>query len=240
MPIDRRQQVVDALRGVDGTWGAPETLASRLCDFCLERVRARGAAVSVLSNHDVVAVIASSGNLVADFVEAQSRYQSGPSIEAARSGVAVLEPDLAGRGLLRWPRLVTDPAASRVAGAYAFPLAYGAVSIGLLDLVTGRDDRELSADQVALALTVSEVAFEGLLWLQSGRANDDLSPTIASSGEQSWVIHQAAGMVAVQLDVAVTDALQALRDEASARRRTVGDLAEAVVSRQFSFAESGA
>jgi hypothetical protein len=240
MPIDRRRQVIDALRAADGTWGAPETLASRLCDFCLERVRARGVAVSVVSNHDVVAVIASSGDLVDDFVEAQSRRQSGPSIEAARSGVAVLEPDLAGRGLLRWPRLVPDPAAARVAGAYAFPLAYGAVSVGMLDLVTGHGDRALSADQVALALTVSEVALEGLLWLQSGRGNGDLSPTIASAGEQSWVIHQAAGMVSVQLDVEVTNALQRLRDEASARRRTVGDLAEAVVSRQFTFVDSDA
>lgn len=49
------------------------------------------------------------------------------------------------------------------------------------------------------------------------------------------VVHQAAGMVSVQLDLTVTDALARLRGYAYAQNRRLADICADVVARRLSF-----
>ena len=50
-------------------------------------------------------------------------------------------------------------------------------------------------------------------------------------------VHQASGMVSVQLGISVGDALSRLRARAFAADRTIGDVAADVVARQLRFDE---
>jgi hypothetical protein len=60
------------------------------------------------------------------------------------------------------------------------------------------------------------------------------SPT---SGTFRFVVHQAAGMIAVQLGITVADALVQLRARAFSTDRPIVDIARDVVARRLRFAD---
>jgi hypothetical protein len=62
-----------------------------------------------------------------------------------------------------------------------------------------------------------------------------LADELARSSDLHLVVHQAAGMVAVQLGISVADALVRLRAHAYAHERPLRDLADDVVARRVRF-----
>ena len=145
---------------------------------------------------------------------------------ASASGAAVLVPDLAdvnSPALQRWPTFAKEAVGVGVHAAFAFPLLLGTSCVGALGLyrtepgpLTSSEVSEgvLSAGTVALTLA------EGLDGLPQ--------PT----GLDPMTVHQAAGMVMVQLDVPIDQALLRMRAIAYAEGQTVDELADAIVGRR--------
>lgn len=62
-----------------------------------------------------------------------------------------------------------------------------------------------------------------------------LGPAAQDGWAHRAVVHQATGMIAVQLDSSLDDAIARLRSEAFAGRRSLYDLARDVVARRVRF-----
>jgi hypothetical protein len=167
--------------------------------------------------------------------DAQLTLGLGPAHDALARAVPVLVPDLAGESRARWPLLA---AAVQLGGAlFAIPLTLGATRVGVLDLYRSRPG-PLTEPELGASLDVAELVATLLLlsseWdLASPGAEEDggLWPPATGSVDDR-VVHQASGMVSVQLDRTVGDALLLLRARAFADGRPLLDLARDVVARR--------
>ena len=84
---------------------------------------------------------------------------------------------------------------------------------------------------------MAEVAAEAVLAMQAGGSAGVLAAALEEGSNFQYVVHQAAGMVSVQLGVSVAQALVRLRAYAFAQERLLADVAADVVARRLHFAE---
>jgi hypothetical protein len=166
--------------------------------------------------------------------QVQYTMGEGPCVDAYRQGRPVLEPDLAGSGSDRWAAFAEPVVAAGVGAVFGFPLRVGAVRLGALNLYRDRPG-DLTDDQHADALVLAEVTTEAILLLQASAPAGTLADELARSADLHLVVHQAAGMVAVQLGINVADALVRLRAHAFAEGTPVQKVAEDVVARRLHF-----
>jgi hypothetical protein len=84
---------------------------------------------------------------------------------------------------------------------------------------------------------LAEVATSAVLFLQSGAPVGTMAATLSLAGSNRIVVHQATGMVSVQLGVTVGDALARLRGFAVTADRPLEQVAADVVARKLRFDE---
>lgn len=157
----------------------------------------------------------------------QHTLGEGPGVAASDSGAAVLVPDLAdleGSTNQRWPTFAAEAILLGVRAAFAFPLLLGSSSVGALSLY-----RHESGDLTTEAVTQGWVAADAVAMTLA-----DPDEIVAGSIEQLDVmrVHQAAGMVTVQLGLPIDQALLRMRGTAFAEGLTVDELAAAIVERR--------
>jgi hypothetical protein len=115
---------------------------------------------------------------------------------------------------------------------FVLPLTIGAIDVGALEL--HRDEpAPLEPAHVGDALAYGELILLLLLDEQAGiTPRDGQLPGFSLRTSQ---VHQATGMVAVQLDVGLDDAFARLRARAFAEARPLSELAADVVARRIRF-----
>jgi hypothetical protein len=166
--------------------------------------------------------------------QVQYALGEGPCVDAYRKGRPTLEPDLAGAGSGRWAAFAEPVLAAGVRAVFGFPLRVGAARLGALNLYKDRAG-DLTDDQHAAALVVADVSAEAVLLLQARAPAGTMADELARSAELHLVVHQAAGMVAVQLGITVADALVRLRAHAFAAGTPLQEVADEVVARRLRF-----
>jgi hypothetical protein len=82
---------------------------------------------------------------------------------------------------------------------------------------------------------MADVAAEAVLLLQADAPPGILAAELEAGADFKYVVHQASGMVAAQLDVSVAQALIRLRAYAFANERALTDVASAVVGQSLRF-----
>ncbi|MER5948878.1 GAF and ANTAR domain-containing protein [Streptomyces sp. NPDC001904] len=174
------------------------------------------------------------------FEELQFTVGEGPGPDAVRAGVPVLEPDLRRVRHDRWPALLPAAQELGVHGVCCFPLALGGVRLGTLTLLCdgarGLSARQLTDTDMLVAALNSVLLTERGPPLPDGTepAGGD-EPLWPVEGLHRAVVHQAAGMVSVQLASTMEEALVRLRAFAYGSDRPLGDVAEDVVARRMRF-----
>lgn len=201
----------------------------RLCAALVRAVPAEGAGVSLMNDTHVGGLAGAVGPTCAALEELQVTVGEGPSVEAFSSRRPVLEPDLAGRGMRRWPEYSPAARSHGVESVFAFPLQIGAARLGVLDLVRGRPGR-LSADEMSDALAFADVAVSTLLDGQARAAAGHPAEGLEDVLAYRTQLYQAQGMLMVMLGVSVTDAMVRLRAHAYARERPLGEVARDIVA----------
>ena len=114
---------------------------------------------------------------------------------------------------------------------FTFPLAIGVVRAGVLVLYQAGEGAA-SADRLREMLGFADLLLAVLLSERAGLATLPLAddfPLVRS------VVHQATGMIAAQLDIAMDDAFARMRARAFADDRRLADVAEDVVARKLQF-----
>lgn len=162
----------------------------------------------------------------------------GPCVDAYRNDSPVLEPDLVRPETLRW--LAFSEAAVKIGAqaVFGFPLQVGAVRLGALNLYRDRPGA-LSEEQYANALAAAAIVAQAVLVLQAKAPDGMLAQELERSSDFQYVVHQAAGMVAVQLSVSVTEAMIRLRAYAFGNERVLRQVAGEVVDRTLRFDSAG-
>jgi GAF domain-containing protein len=165
--------------------------------------------------------------------ELQFSLGEGACVEAAVTGRPVLVADLHDTTeVSRWPIFAAAVVEQSDVGAlFAVPLQWGAINLGVLDLYR-RAPGLLSEAQLRDVMSATDLA--ALMFL--GVRTDP--------GDGAWLdhsvhgrveVHQATGMVLVQLGVSATDALARMRAYAFVEQRLLSDVAHDVVSRRLCF-----
>jgi GAF domain-containing protein len=171
--------------------------------------------------------------------ELQYALGEGPCIDAHNLGRPVLEPDLAEPSTLRWSAFTKPALDAGVRAIFGFPLHVGAIRLGALNLYRDRPG-PLTAEQHADALVAADVATHAILALQADAPPGQLAAELEAGSDFRYVVHQASGMVAAQLDISVGQALIRLRAYAFGNERALADVAHDVVTRALRFdARSG-
>jgi GAF domain-containing protein len=164
----------------------------------------------------------------------QYELGEGPCVDAFHKDRPVLEPDLAEPATMRWVAFGAPVLAAGVRAVFGFPMRVGAVRLGALNLYRDRPG-PLTDDQHTDALVLAEVAAVWVLSVQAGAVPGELAAELEAGANFPMVVHQAAGMVAVQLGVSVAQALVRLRAHAFAADRPLTDAAADVVARRLRF-----
>ncbi|WP_166678064.1 GAF and ANTAR domain-containing protein [Kribbella kalugense] len=152
--------------------------------------------------------------VIGELDELQFELGEGPSSDAAATSSPVLEADLAGlEAGQRWPAFAAAGADRGFRGVFAFPVTAGAARLGVLTIYR-REPGPLQSDQVADALVFADAIFVLALDHRQG-VSAELGEVIETAfTARRAEVHQAAGRLASQQRISVTDALARLRAHA--------------------------
>jgi GAF domain-containing protein len=200
-----------------------------LCVASAVAIGVAGAGVILMSGGKALGSVCASGPMTEAVEEVQFTLGEGPCVDAFRTKEPVLAPDLADPRFTRWPGFGEGARTAGVRAAFGFPLLIQSVCFGALNLyhdVPGA----LTDEQYADAIAVAHVASRQVLGWQSVAGPGSLAWQLEHVPMHRAVVHQAGGMVSVQADISVADAVVMLRAYSFAEDRPIGDVATDIVS----------
>lgn len=171
--------------------------------------------------------------------EAQFAVGEGPCVEAVDNGRPVMQPHLAETGVRRWPGFAEQAVVAGVVAVFALPLQVGAIKLGALGVYRGHVG-PLTSSELADALAYADAGTLLALHLQVPSSSDHGAGRLAEALDDRAEVHQATGMISVQLRVGLPEALLRLRAHAYAHNRSVADVAAHVIERRLRFDHSDA
>ncbi|GAB3230173.1 GAF domain-containing protein [Mycolicibacterium hippocampi] len=219
-----------------------------ICDTAVRLTGADGAALAVLTpTRGVRELVYATDALAQQLDEVQFTVGEGPCLDAYHEDRPLLCAELDDETLDRWPAFSSELVGLEVAALFAFPVPGQHRPMGVLELYRRTagalsEQAHQSAQLCATALqktlesnwalhlrhsTTEEAAIEAAALSGSGAANGD-----PFTRQQVYV---AAGMVAVQLEISTSAALDRLRAHAFSHHASVTAVAADVVARRLSF-----
>ncbi|TDC93441.1 ANTAR domain-containing protein [Saccharopolyspora aridisoli] len=207
-----------------------------VCALCVSHLSVSGAGATVLTRIGEASgdglrrgLVHATNEISSGLEDLQLTVGEGPCLDAFASGGPVLISDLAAE-TTRWPGFSPGALKLGAAALFSFPLEVGVVRLGSLDLyrdVPGPLSGELLSDALILADLVTQAIVHEL----DGHAIEDLSWLDDPHAE----VHQASGMLQVQLDSSTEVALLRLRSYAYTHELPITEVARQVVSRKLRF-----
>ena len=220
------REIVEA--DVDGL----ASLVDRVCMAAVSLLSLRGAGLSLMVDGELRGTAGVSEPGIALVQELQLTLGEGPCVDAWTSRAPVLEADLADPPIVRWPAFAQAGVDAGVLAVFAFPLHLGAIRIGVLVLYRGHSGM-LNADEMAYGLVLADMATQVLLALQAGAQADVLHEVLADEPSHWAEVHQATGMISVQLGVSLDEAFVRLRAHAFAEGLPLRTVAREIVTRRL-------
>jgi GAF domain-containing protein len=225
---DRLHRILGALAADDVQEWSP----GRLCAVCPDIVGVNGAGVMLMSGDMPRGSLCSTDAVSHLIEELQYTLGEGPCVDAYRKDQVVTEPDLAEPETLRWQAFTPPALEAGVRAIFGFPLRVGTVRLGALNLYRDRPS-PLTAEQHADALVMADVAARWVLEAQAGAPSGALAAELEIGADFHFAVHNAAGMVSVQLGSSVTEALIRLRAYAFLHDRLLADVAQDIIARRL-------
>jgi hypothetical protein len=211
------------------TDGRDEWSSASLCQGCPAIVGVTGASIMLMSGDVPGGSLCASDDVSHLIEDLQYTLGEGPCVDAYRQDAVVAEPDLADPVTRRWLAFTPPVLAAGVRAVFGFPLRAGAVRLGALNLyreVPG----PLTGDQHADALVVADVAARWVLEAQAGSPPDVVAESLEAGADFHFAVHNAAGIVSVQENISMTEALVRLRAHAFGADRMLTDVARDVIN----------
>jgi len=226
-PAVRATALIAAATADPGLRGVSARL-QQLCRAAVIGLGLEGAVVHVMTESGASGIGASSSPRATSLAELVVSVGEGPAVDAFSSRRPVLVPDLMASAA-RWPGYVE--AGAGLGAVWSWPLHLGAVVVGVLDLYDGRA-RSLTEPELGLAVHLSRLALD-LLLDGRGELVGGLAGGLAvglAAVEHHAEVHQAQGMVMVDLGVDLAEALVLMRAHAFANDFSLLQLAQAIIN----------
>jgi hypothetical protein len=222
------------MRAQAGSW--PAARVEQLCRTALELAEPAGL-VSVCASRVIDerprGVVWASDARARQLDDLQVVLGEGPGVAAIAEGGPVLVPDLRGHWRQGWVMFERSAIELGVRSVCAFPLQIGAVRLGVLTL-HGTEPATLDAEQIGNELAVCDDLSVALLVADAG--SGDWSSVLDGALDPPLAItSQAAGMVMVQLDSTIAEAMARLCAHAFGAGLTLEEVSRAVVERTLRF-----
>jgi len=231
--VERARITHELIAGVRGL--APSDVPDALCRSCVTLLpAASGLSVSVLAGgSDMGVVLFASDDVAARLAEIQYTLGEGPCREAVRLRAPVFGTNLTRAAeRRRWPLFSVQAAKAGVEAVFSLPLAGAGSALGTLDLYR-ETPGSLSGDDVRTALLVADAVTLAVIALDHTSPDPHAVVTwLAGAESDREEVHQATGMIMVQLGVNASEALLRLRARAFAEGRTSIEAARAVIDRR--------
>jgi hypothetical protein len=208
--------------------------AATLAHVCATLIGAAGVdavAVAVTLTATPRETVYTSGRLADDMQDLALTLGEGPGVDAGGGGPFLVADLGTTASAARWPALAPAATAIGVYAVFALPLRIGAIRLGVMDLYRARPG-PLDNDALTDALILADLACALLLdAARPGTAGQPPEQTLLHHPQ----VHQATGMIMVQLGVPAAVALVRLRAFAYAAGRGLRDVAGDVVVRRLRF-----
>ena len=223
---DRRKHLQNLL----AEYHSAADLIQGICDLCVTEVAVSGARARVLGATSVAgggALVYSSDELGARLDDLAVTVGLAPCFDAFELGRPVLVPDLTADGG-RWPGFTADAVTAGAAAVFSFPLQVGGVRLGVLEMHRASAG-PLTPAQLTDALLLADAATDTIFDDVHGVAPLTLSGLVDIQVE----VHQATGMVAVDIQVSLAEALLRIRGHAFAHHMTLVEVAKDIIERRL-------
>jgi hypothetical protein len=215
------------------------------CDTIADVVTAAGArvlgvdglAVSLVTGGDLAELLWCSDATTRRFEGLQFTVGQGPGPETIRTGAMVWAPDLARVPSERWAALTKEAPVLGIRAVFCFPMCIGAITVGVLTAVR-RTPGPMSDQQTGDATILAAALTARCLGSAPPRLGVPL-PADSPHSLQHAVVHQATGMLSVQLAVPLPQALLRLRAYAYGSGRPITDVSRDVVDRRLHLGPGG-
>lgn len=211
-----------------------DVAGQRLASPFLELLPITGVAISVIDQENTASVVHASDGTAARLEEIHFDLGEGPLFDCLHLTRPVLIPDVAAAD--RWPMFRSEAHGMNVAAVFLFPLTLGAVSIGAVlcyrTLPGGLDASEVEVG-CAIGRAIAGPAFRRAIAMAADEQPDQEAPI-----EMRREVHQATGMVLLQLDTTATDAFARMRAYAFSHGVSLSDVARDVVTRRLDFSRA--
>lgn len=223
--MSRVDAVLGRLQDVD-----EPSVFDALCKGCVREFAITGAGLTFIAGGRPQGSLGVSDERSRRVEELQFTYGEGPCVDADRTRRPVSEPRLV-QAALRWPAFGPEALKAGVEAVFAIPLQLGKASYGALDLYRDTPG-PLAVGELADACAIANGAVVMMLALQEASAPGELTPALEDMADYRAEVHQAAGMISVQIGVSIGEAMVALRARAYQTGMPIGELATEVVARR--------
>jgi GAF domain-containing protein len=211
-------------------WGAD------LCAPFVAQLPVTGASISVFGLTGRQLALCSSDPVAARLEELHFNLGEGPHWIVARTGRSVISADLANDPHPDWPIFAAECAALEVGALFAFPVRMGAVTVGVVDLYRTLPG-DLEATDLSRARSLARTVAAPAVQAAIRSANDETTAEVRGDPAIRREVHQAVGMILIQLETTATEAFSLLRAHAFAAGRSVDEVARDVVARRLDFSD---
>jgi hypothetical protein len=205
------------------------------CDACPGRVGVTGVGVTIWTGPTTSEPVYATDLVARRLQDLQFTLGEGPCVTALRFGVPVFVPELASRRSQHsWPLFAPDAVREGALAMAAIPMVAGAVRVGLFATYRAMPG-PLSATELTDVLLFADIAMQLLLDAWAGAPGD--TGRLLKDGQPlgRLHVHQATGMISVQLGVGIDAALLRLRAYAFVHHRPVTEVARDVVAHRLRF-----
>jgi hypothetical protein len=227
-------RVRDLVRAAEAAASGNARIA-HLCAMASAGLPVDGVGLSVTGGPGRQSTVTSTDQVSGQIEDLQVLLGQGPCVDAVATGVPVLVPDLHLPSVAaRWPAFAPAAAAAGAGASFAVPLVVGDVRLGAMDLYRA-EAGALARDDVEEAKAYADAVVELLLALEHSEPPDQLPESLRVGWMGSSVVHQASGMIMVQLGCDVAAAFAALRARAYREDRSLYDVALNVIERRVRF-----
>ena len=230
MSTDRRPRLWDLV--VAHARGKPASVGD-VCAVMVTAVGVDGAAVTVTLTAGNRETVYASDPVASDLAELALTLGEGPSVEAGVGSPALVADLTTAESSSRWPMFAPAAIAAGARAIFALPLQVGGIRLGVVDLYRDRRgplSKEQTADGLTLADMTCAVLMDSTHTRTAGAATEKTfrganGRVPEQVGLQHPEVHQATGMIIVQLGVTAAVALIRLRAYAYAHDRRLRDVA---------------
>lgn len=205
----------------DAGLGGDRAVLQRVCRGASTALSVRGSAIHLVGSDGSTAVAASANPWSAQVAGISGITGEGPGLDAASTRRPVLIDDLV-REAHRWPGFSQAAGEVGLRAIFSFPLLLGGITLGVLELLSGRV-RAMAVEEAAVALAFTELTTSLLI---GGDVGEDWGRLVDHRAE----VHQAQGMVMIDLGVDLAEALLRMRAHAFAEGIALIDLAHAIIA----------